>query len=91
VVACIGFTEGEINEWMNIETRMYATQYNTMYSLINVTKFLLQSSFRDPIGLYYYIWIAVCVLAVMWFKTFDDQVLYYELVFYVLVTMTMNN
>jgi hypothetical protein len=52
-----------------------------MYSLIDVTKFLLQSSFRNPIK-FYYIWIAVDVSAVMWFKTFDDEVLYYELGFY---------
>jgi hypothetical protein len=43
---------------------MSASQYNTMYSLIDVTKFLLQSSFRNPIK-FNYIWIAVYVLAVM--------------------------
>jgi hypothetical protein len=50
-------------------------------SLIVVTKFLLQSSFRNPIK-FYYIWIADYVSAIMGFKTFDDWVLYYELVFY---------
>jgi hypothetical protein len=60
---------------------MYATQYNTMYSLIDVTKFVLQSSVRNPIK-FYYIWIAVYVLAIMWFEMFYDEVLYYELVFY---------
>jgi hypothetical protein len=48
----------------NIETRMYASQYNKMYSLIDVTTFLLQSSFRNPIK-FYYIWIAVYVLAII--------------------------
>jgi hypothetical protein len=49
---------------MNIETRMDATQYNTVYGLIDVTTFLLQSSFKNPIK-FYYIWIAVCVLAIV--------------------------
>jgi hypothetical protein len=39
-------------EWM---------QYNTMYKLMDVTEFLLQSSFRNPIK-FYYIWIvSLCI------------------------------
>jgi hypothetical protein len=40
------------HEWMWCN----AMQYNTMYKLMDVTEFLLQSSFRNPIS-FYYIWI----------------------------------
>jgi hypothetical protein len=37
------------------------TQYNTMYKLIDVIAFLLQSSFRNPIE-FCYIWIvSLCI------------------------------
>jgi hypothetical protein len=54
VVACIGFTE--------IGTRMDAIQYNTMYKLMDVTEFLLQYSFRNPIKFYYTWIVSLCII-----------------------------
>jgi hypothetical protein len=40
---------------------MDAMQYNIMYKIMDVTEFLLQSSFRNPIE-FYYIWIvSLCI------------------------------
>jgi hypothetical protein len=40
---------------------MDAIQYNTMYKLMYVTEFLLQTSFRNPLE-FYYIWIvSLCI------------------------------
>jgi hypothetical protein len=43
------------HEWMQYNT----IQYNTMYKLMDVTEFLLQSSFRNPIKFYYIV--SLCI------------------------------
>jgi hypothetical protein len=36
-------------------------QYNTMHNLMDVTEFLLQSSFRNPIEFYYICIVSLCI------------------------------
>jgi hypothetical protein len=54
-------------------------KYNTMYKLMDVTEFLLQSSFRNPIK-FYYIWIvslcrlrSILLTGFLYFDDYDNE------------------